>query len=50
MCTHDRSKRKKGRKRLILSLLAALSSVFAWQHIEGLGLGERVAPARSRDH
>ncbi|MHC4940014.1 MAG: hypothetical protein ACYTHK_13685 [Planctomycetota bacterium] len=31
-----------GRARLILSLLAAISSVFAWQHIEGLGLGDRV--------
>jgi hypothetical protein len=29
------------RKRLFLSLLATISSLLAWQHLEGIGLGDR---------
>ena len=36
-----KKRRYKGRKRLIFSLLAALSGCLSWQHIEGLGLGNR---------
>ncbi|MHC4953335.1 MAG: hypothetical protein ACYTGZ_05550 [Planctomycetota bacterium] len=37
----DNSKRRRGRKRLIFSLLAALSGTVSWQHLEGIGLGNR---------
>jgi len=38
MLTRYKSRR---RKRLLLSLLATISSLLAWQHLEGIGLGER---------
>ena len=37
----DQSRRQRGRKRLIFSLLAALSGAVSWQHLEGIGLGNR---------
>jgi len=40
------------RKRLLLSLLATISSLLAWQHLEGIGLGDRqlakLAPEQSQ--
>ncbi|MEM8884968.1 MAG: hypothetical protein AAGD14_12925 [Planctomycetota bacterium] len=41
--------RARGRTRLILTLLAALSSIFAWQHIQGLGLGDRPIARVAKD-
>ena len=40
----ERHNRKKirGRKRLIFSLLAALTGSVSWQHLEGIGLGNRL--------
>ena len=41
MLTPYQSPRKRGRKRALLSLFAALSGLVGWQQIEGLGLGDR---------
>jgi len=41
MRTRKNTRRIKGRKRIIFSLLAALSGTISWQHLEGIGLGNR---------
>ena len=41
MLTPYKSKRIPGRKRAILSIFAAFFGLLSWQHIEGLGLGDR---------
>ena len=41
MRTRKNTRRTRGRKRIIFSLLAALSGTVSWQHLEGIGLGNR---------
>ena len=41
MRTRKKTHRTRGRKRIIFSLLAALSGTISWQHLEGIGLGNR---------
>ena len=47
MLTPYKPKRLRGRKRAILSLFAAFSGLLSWQHLEGIGLGDRPERALS---